>query len=159
METARAMSFPSCQLRGPVAPGHDVLSSPDETSFTIPNIRTSWRWKQRSPGSITPRTVWKSQPHWLVTVSWSLIAGRVVVLANTEVPPNQERTRSHPQVRNPTICLRLQQPGSRDEDSPCLYRPSGYGNPNPADWLLSHTEIPREEGCPSVQLRHSAGLG
>ena len=38
METAPANSCPSCQLRGPVAPGDDMVSSPAEKSFTIPII-------------------------------------------------------------------------------------------------------------------------
>ena len=136
METARDESCPDCQLRGLVAAGDDMVSSPDEKSFNSHKTPTSWGLKRRSPGSIPPRTVWKSQPHWLVAVSWSLRAGRDVPLANVEVPPHQDRMRSSPRIGKSFICLQPKQLGSRDGDYPGQYRPLGYGNPNPTERTL-----------------------
>ena len=152
METARDESCPSCQLREPVASGDNMLSSPDEKIFNIVKSPTSWGRKQRSPGSILPRTVWEPQSHWLVTVMEPARAGRVVSLANVEVSLHPGRTRSHSRIGKSSIALRPQQPGNRDGDWSGLYRLAGYGNPNLIGWLLSHQEIPRKEGCTSGQL-------
>ena len=103
--------------------------------------------------------MWIPQPHWLAAFSWSLSPGRVTPPANIEVLPNPERARSHPRIRKLSISLRPQQPWSRDGDSPCLNRPAGYGNPNPAHWMLSDIEIPRTECWPTGQLRSPAAPG
>ena len=66
MKPARGESCPSRQRRGPVAPGEDRVSSPDQKSFHISTTPTNRGRKWRSPRSIPPRTVWKPQPHRLV---------------------------------------------------------------------------------------------
>ena len=63
MEPARGESCPSNKRRGLAALGEDWISSPDQKSFHISTIPTTRGRKQRSPGSILPRTVWKPQPH------------------------------------------------------------------------------------------------
>ena len=55
---ARGEDYPSKQRRGPAEPVEYKVPSPDR--------RTRGR-KWRSHGSIPPRTVWKTQPHWLIT--------------------------------------------------------------------------------------------
>ena len=67
MEPARGESCPSGQRRGLAAPGEDAVSSPDQNYFHISATPTNRERKQRPPGSILPRTVWKPQRHWLVT--------------------------------------------------------------------------------------------
>ena len=136
-----------------------MLSSPDEKSFSIVKSPTSWGRKRRLSGSIPPRTVWKPQPHWLVAVSWSLRAERVVSLADVEVRPHPERTRSFSRIGNSSISLRLRQPGRRDGDCSGLYRLAGYGNTNPTGWLLSHKELACKEGRATGQLRSPAAPG
>ena len=136
-----------------------MLSSPDEKIFNIVKSSTSWGRERRSPGSIPPRSLWKRQSHWLVTVSWGLRAGRVVSLANVEVSPHQGRTPSHSRIGKPSIYLRPQQLGNRDGDCSGPYRLTGYGNANLIGWLLSHQEIPRKEGYTSGQLRSPAAPG
>ena len=106
-----------------------------------------------------PRTVWKLQYHWLVTVSRSLRAGRVVSLANVEVSLHPGRTRSHSRIGKSSIALRPQQPGNRDGDWSGLYRLAGYGNPNLIGWLLSHQEIPRKTDHTFGQLRSPVAPG
>ena len=133
-----------------------MFSSPDEKTFNIGKSPTSSVWKRRSPGSIPPRTVWKPQSHWLVTVSWNLRAGRVVSLANVEVSPHPGRTRSHSRIGKSSISLRPQQPGNREGDCSQLYRLAGYRNSNPTGWLLPLKEIPRKEGYASGQRRSPA---
>ena len=150
---------PFGQRRGPTAPGDDTTSYAYKKIIHISAPSTTWEQRRRFPGSIPPRRVWKPHPHWLVAVSWSLNAGRVVHLTNVEVPSNPERTRSHPRIRKSSISLGPQQSWSRDGDCPGLNRPAGYGKPNPAYWLLSHIEIPRKEGCPTGQLRSPAAPG
>ena len=159
METARDESCPSGQLRGPIAPGDDIVSSPDEKSFNISKTPTCWRWKRRSPGSIPSLTVWKPQSHWLVAVSWSLCGWRDVPLANVEIATHPGRTPSHPLRRTSSISLRPQQPGGRYGDLPALYRPARHGNPSPTGWLLSHIELACKEGFPSGQLPCPAAPG
>ena len=144
---------PFGQRRGPTAPGDDTTSYAYKKIIHISAPSTTWEQRRRFPGSIPPRRVWKPHLHWLVAVSWSLSAGRVIPLTNVEVPPNPEWTRSHPRIRKSSISLGPQQSWSRDGECPGLHRPAGYRKPNPADWLLSHIEIQRKEGCASGQLR------
>ena len=66
MEPAPADSCPSGQRRGPAAPREDNFPSPDENSLYPPTTSTTRGRKQRSPGSIPPRKVWKPQPHWVM---------------------------------------------------------------------------------------------
>ena len=86
-------------------------------------------------------------------------AGRVVSLANVDVPPHPGRTWSHYRIGKSSISLRPQQPGNRDGDSSGLYRLEGYGKSNLIGWLLSHQEIPRKTGCTSGQFRSPAAPG
>ena len=67
METARDESCPSCQLRGPISPGDNMLSAPDEKSFPNVKTRTPWGRKRRSPGSIPPgRSANPNPTGWLL---------------------------------------------------------------------------------------------
>ena len=72
--------------------------------------------KRRSPGSIPPLRVWKTQPYWLA-VNWQRLMGpdpaRVTPRDNIEVPPHPERIISHSRVRNPSRSLQLQPRGNK----------------------------------------------
>ena len=56
------------QRRGPTAPGEESFPSPDQKCFRISTTRTTRGRKNRSPGSILPRRVWKPQLHWVIAV-------------------------------------------------------------------------------------------
>ena len=159
MEPVRQERCSFSQRRGPTAPGDDTASYADKKIVHISATSITREQRREFPASIPPRRVWKPHPHWWVAVSWRLSPGRVIPLANVSVLPNPERARSHPRTRNSSISLRPQQPGSRDRDPPGLNRPAGYGNSNPAHWLLSHIEIPRTECCPPGQLQSPAAPG
>ena len=63
MEPAHGESCPSGQRR---SPGKDKLPYADEKYFHTSTTPTTRARKQRSPGLIPLRTVWKHQPHWPV---------------------------------------------------------------------------------------------
>ena len=58
-----------------------------------------------------------------------------------------------PGLRKLSMSLRLRQPGRRDGDSPGVYRPAGYGKPNPTGWLLSLKELACKESRATGQRR------
>ena len=60
-------SCPSCQRRVLAAPGEDKMPSPDPNYFRIAKPPTVQGQKRRSYGSIPHSTVWKPQPHSLIT--------------------------------------------------------------------------------------------
>ena len=69
MAGAHGASARSCHPRprgGPAALGEYRVPSPDQKSFHISTTPTTRGRKRRPPRSITPSTVWKSQPHWLI---------------------------------------------------------------------------------------------
>ena len=73
MESAPGESCPSGQRRGPSAPREDEVPSPDQNSFHISTSPTTRGRKQRSHRTISPRTVRKPQPHWLISVGLVLM--------------------------------------------------------------------------------------
>ena len=50
----------------PAPPGKDKVTFPHQNSFHTSTSPTSRRHERRPPGSIPPRMMWKSQPHWLI---------------------------------------------------------------------------------------------
>ena len=66
MKPARGESFHWGKRRGPAAPGKDKFPSPDQKSFSTSTTPKSRGQKWRSPGSISPGTMWKPQPQWRV---------------------------------------------------------------------------------------------
>ena len=55
---------------------------------------------------------------------------RVASRDNVEVLPHPGRIGPHLRIKNLSIHLQLQQPGSQDGDPPGRYRPTRRGNPN-----------------------------
>ena len=86
---ARGESCPSGQRQGSAAPGEDMVSPTDHKSFHISTTPTTWGRKRRSPGAIPPRTVWKPQPHRLVT-DW---LGLIEPARGESCPSGQRRGR------------------------------------------------------------------
>ena len=64
--------------------------------------------------------------------SWSQRTARVAPRANAEVLPHPGMISSHPQVRNTSISLQIEQPGDENTDPPGRYRPARCGNPTPS---------------------------
>ena len=65
----RGLSCLSGQRRGFAAPGEDAVSFLDWKIIHISANSTTREQRRRLLGSIPPRRVWKSQPHWLVAAS------------------------------------------------------------------------------------------
>ena len=53
--------------REPARPGEDQFPSPGQKSVHMSTAPTTRGRKRRSPGSIPSRSVWKPQPHWVIT--------------------------------------------------------------------------------------------
>ena len=68
--------------------------------------------------------------------SWSPRAARVAPRGNVEVPPHSGRIDTHTRIRNPSISLRIRQPGDENGDPPGRHHPAWCGNPSPTGWLL-----------------------
>ena len=92
VEPARGKSCCSGQRRGPAAPGEDIVSSPDQKSFHPSRTPIARGRKWRSLGSISPRTVWKTQPHWLIA-DW---LGLMEPARGESYPPGQRRSPAAP---------------------------------------------------------------
>ena len=139
---------------------------PDDNSLHTSTTLTTRGRKQRSHGSIPPRTVWEPNPAgWLLIGwgSWSQGAARVTPLANVEVPPHPRRIGSSPRIRNPSISLQLSPTTwGRKRGSPGSILPSTVWKPQPhwlvADWL-GLMEPAGGEGFPSGQGRGRAADG
>ena len=115
------------------------MPSPGQKSFRISTIRTTRGRTEKSPGAIPPHRVGKPQSHWPDADCLGFLESgraRVAPRVSAAVLSLPERIRSHPQVRNPSISLQLQQPGDVNADHPGRYRPAGGGHPNPTGWLL-----------------------
>lgn len=65
MKPSRSESCPSGQHRRPTAPEEDIFPSQDQKYVHTSATSTPRERKQLPPGSIAPRTVWKTHPHWL----------------------------------------------------------------------------------------------
>ena len=159
METARDESCPSCQIREPVAPEDNMLSSPDEKSFNIGKLQRPGGGNGDPPGRFRLPRCANPNP-----TGWSLCHGacarrKSCLSGQRRRSAAPERTRSHYCIGKSSISLRPLQPGNRDGDCSGLYRLAGYANSNPTGWLLSHQEIPRIEGYTSGQLRSPATSG
>ena len=134
MDPARGKSCPSCQRRGPAAPGEDDFPSPVQKpvhKFTTPTTRGR---KRRSPGSIPPRRMWKRQLHRVIA-DW---LGLIEPARSESCPSGQRRGPAAPGEDNfpspgekPSISLQIQQPGDENTDTLGRYRPAGCGNANP----------------------------
>ena len=107
------------------------MPSPHHNLFYISITPTNGGQKWRSPGSIRSRTVWKSQPHWLVVDSLGLVEP-----ARGEASPSGQRrgpaASGEPTVpssnRNPSIRLQLQRPGNGNGVPPDQYHPTSWGD-------------------------------
>ena len=147
MELARGESCTSGQRRGPAAPREDNVLSPDEKSFHTSTTPTTRGRKQRSPGTIPPRKVWKPQPHWVIA-DWpglmepacgeSCPSGQ----RRGPVPPGDDEFPSPDQKSIQTT----HKPRDENGDPPVRYRPARCGNPNPNGWLLIGSGSWRQRG-------------
>ena len=73
------------------APSHRISSHPRIINLSIPSTApTAWGRKQRSPGSISPRKVWKTHPHWLI-IDW---LGLMEPARGESCPSGQRRGRA-----------------------------------------------------------------
>ena len=128
----------------PAAPREDLDPSPVQTSFRISTTPTSWERKSISPGSTSPRTVWKPQSH-------GPIAERLGSVEQPQPgedrapfpfdPPQSRRTRGGlslipgseilPYVHNSDT--RGRKSSSPGRVLPCtVWKPAQCGNPNPS---------------------------
>ena len=74
IEPERGESCPCGRRRGPAAPSEDKVLSPGENFPHISATLTTWGRKQRSPGLIPPRKVWKPQTHRVIADWLGLMA-------------------------------------------------------------------------------------
>ena len=139
MEPASGESCPPGRRRRPAAPGEDTVLSPDEKSLHTPTTPTTQGRKQRSPESIPPLTVLKTQPHWLIA-DW---LGLMEPARGESSPSGQRRSPAAPGEdnfpsldQNLSLSLQLQQTGDENADPRGQYRPSRCGNLNTTGWLL-----------------------
>ena len=157
MEPGRGEGCSSSQRRGSAAPREDKVSSPDDNSLHMSTTPATRRRKWRSPGSISPRKVWKPQPHWLVAKWLGLMEQ-----AGGEVCPSGHGRGcaahvkvNHPRIRNSFISLKFRQTGNQDGDPTGRYRPTRCGNPNSGATLLIGVRE-ASEPQPIVDVRSSA---
>ena len=111
--------------------------SPHHKSRNTSSIPTIWGRKQRSPGSIPPRAVWKPQPHWLIA-DW---LGLMEPAPGESFPSGQRRSPAAPgqdRVSSPDHksfhISTTPTTWRRKRRSPGSIPPST--TPNPSGWLL-----------------------
>ena len=102
MEPARGESCLSGQRRGPATPGEDKLPSPGQKSFHISTTPTTRGRKRRSPGSMTPRKVWKPQPTWLVA-NWLGLRPTTEPRCSKVIFPNYSKKKRAEDALVPTL--------------------------------------------------------
>ena len=165
MEPASGESCPPGRRRRPAAPGEDTVLSPDEKSLHTPTTPTTQGRKQRSPESIPPLTVLKTQPHWLIA-DW---LGLMEPARGESSPSGQRRSPAAPgEDKFPSpgqksfrISTTPKRRG-RKRRSPRSILPRRVWKPQPhwviADWL-GLMEQSRSESCPSGQRRGPAAPG
>ena len=143
MEPAHVENSPRDNVEVPPHPGK-IGSHPRirNLSISLQLTPTTWGRKRGSPGSISPRMVWKPQPHWLVA-NW---LGLNEPAGGETCPSGQGRGRAaHGEVKvpspdqNPSISLQFQQTRHQDGDPTGRHRPTRCGNPNSGyaivDWV------------------------
>ena len=166
MEPARGESCPSGRSRGPAAPGENKLPSPGQKSFFISTTPTTRGRKLRSPGSISPRRVWKAEPNWVIAACLGLMeperAARVAPWANADVPRQDNFPSS---VQKPVHISTTSTTRIRKRRSPGSIPPRRVLKPQP-NWLIADClglmEPARGESCLSAQRRspsHSGRIG
>ena len=119
---------PRDNVEVPPHPWEDNLVSSGQKSFHAAATPTALGQKCRSPGSIPPRTVWKSQPHWLIA-DWLRFVGPA---RGASCPSGQRRSPAAP-GENRVL--------SPDQNPSMHYNSNSLG---------TKTEIPRNDTPPYV---------
>lgn len=89
MEPAHRENYPPRQRRGLTAPGDDEVTSSVQKSFHTSTKPTNPGRKRSSPGSISPRKIWKSHRHGLI------LDGRAHGASPRRGLPHGRRSRCH----------------------------------------------------------------
>ena len=118
METARDESCPSCQLREPVTPGDNMLSSPDEKIFNIGRLQNPGAGNGDLPGRFCLARCGNPNP-----TGWSLCHGACTPGELTLWPTSRfRRTRGRrgliPGLGSHPYLYALNNPGTEAEIAP-----------------------------------------
>ena len=165
MEPAHGESCPSGQRGRPAALREDQVLSPNENSLHTSTTPTTRGRKQRLPGSIPARKVWKSQPNWLVT-NWLRLmepaCGESCLSGQRRGPAAPREDNILSPDENSLHVSTTPTTRGRKQRSPRSRPPRKRWKPQPhwviADWL-GLTVPARGESCPSDQRRGPAAPG